>query len=163
MASEASFDIVNKVDHQEVANAVDQTAREIRQRYDFKNVDAGIKWSGEAVEIQANADKRAEAVLDVFKDKLVKRNVSLKNIDAGEAKPSGKLYKIVVTIAQGISQDNVRAVSKLIREQGPKNVKVQGQGDELRVVSKSRDDLQAVQRLVKEHDFDFAVQFVNYR
>ncbi|HEY3631313.1 MAG TPA: YajQ family cyclic di-GMP-binding protein [Jatrophihabitantaceae bacterium] len=163
MASESSFDIVNKVDHQEVANAVDQTAREIRQRYDFKNVDAGIKWSGEAVEIQANADKRAEAVLDVFKDKLVKRNVSLKNIDAGEAKPSGKLYKIVVTIAQGISQDNVRAVSKLIREQGPKNVKVQTQGDELRVVSKSRDDLQAVQRLVKEHDFDFAVQFVNYR
>ena len=163
MASEASFDIVNKVDHQEVANAVDQTAREIRQRYDFKNVDAGIKWSGEAVEIQANADKRAEAVLDVFKDKLVKRNVSLKNIDAGEAKPSGKLYKIVVTIAQGISQDNVRAVSKLIREQGPKNVKVQVQGDELRVVSKSRDDLQAVQRLVKERDFDFAVQFVNYR
>jgi uncharacterized protein YajQ (UPF0234 family) len=164
MASESSFDIVNKVDHQEVANAVDQTAREIRQRYDFKNVDAGIKWSGdEAIEIQANADKRAEAVLDVFKEKLVKRNVSLKNIEAGDAKPSGKLYKIVVTIAQGISQENLRAVSKLIREQGPKNVKVQTQGDELRVAGKSRDDLQAVQRLVKEHDFDFAVQFANYR
>lgn len=163
MASESSFDIVNKVDHQEVANAVDQTAREIRQRYDFKNVDAGIKLSGETIEIQANADKRAEAVLDVLKDKLVKRNVSLKNIEAGDPKPSGKLYKIVVTIAQGISQENAKAVSKLIRDQGPKNVKVQIQGDELRVAGKSRDDLQAVQRLVKEQDYSFAVQFVNYR
>jgi uncharacterized protein YajQ (UPF0234 family) len=163
MASESSFDIVNKVDHQEVANAVDQTAREIRQRYDFKNVDAGIKLSGETIEIQANADKRAEAVLDVFKDKLVKRNVSLKNIEAGDPKPSGKLYKIIVTIAQGISQENAKAVSKLIRDQGPKNVKVQIQGDELRVAGKSRDDLQAVQRLVKDQDYSFAVQFVNYR
>jgi cyclic-di-GMP-binding protein len=163
MASESSFDIVNKVDHQEVNNAVDQTTREIRQRFDFKNVDAGIQWIGESIEIQANAEQRALAVLDVLKDKLVKRNVSLKNIEAGEPKASGKLCKIVVTISQGISQDNARTVSKLIREKGPKSVKVQVQGDELRVTSKSRDDLQAAQRLVKDENYDFAVQFVNYR
>jgi uncharacterized protein YajQ (UPF0234 family) len=163
MASESSFDIVNKVDQQEVDNAVNQTAREISQRYDFKNVDAGIKRSGDAIEIQANTDKRASAVLDVFKDKLVKRQVSLKNIEAGEAKPSGKLYKITVTVSEGISQDNAKKLSKLIRDEGPKGVKVQTQGDELRVFSKSRDDLQAVQRLVKDGDYSFAVQFVNYR
>ncbi len=163
MASESSFDIVNKVDHQEVSNAVDQTAREIRQRFDFKNVDAEIRWAGDSVEIQANTDTRAAAVLDVFKDKLVKRQVSLKNIDASDPRPSGKLYKIGVSISQGINQDNAKAVSKLIRDKAPKGIKVQIQGDELRVSGKSRDDLQAVQRLVREATFDFAVQFVNYR
>jgi uncharacterized protein YajQ (UPF0234 family) len=163
MSSESSFDIVNKVDHQEVDNAVSQTAREIGQRYDFKNVDAGIRWSGEAIEIQANSDQRALAVLDVFKDKLVRRQVSLKNIDPGEPKLSGKLYKINVIVAAGISQDNAKKISKLIREMGLKGVKAQVQGDELRISSKNRDDLQAVQRLVNEQNYDFAVQFVNYR
>jgi cyclic-di-GMP-binding protein len=163
MSSESSFDIVNKPDHQEIDNAVNQTAREITKRFDFKNVDAGITWSGDAIEIQANTDRRADAVLDVFKEKLVKREVSLKNIQAGEPRPSGKLYKITVTVIAGISQENAKKLSKLIRDQGPKNVRAQIQGDELRISSKSRDDLQAVQRLVRAQDFDFAVQFVNYR
>jgi hypothetical protein len=87
----------------------------------------------------------------------------LKNIEAGEPKPSGKLYKITVTLSEGISQENAKKLSKLIRDEGPKGVKVQTQGDELRVFSKSRDDLQTVQRLVKDGDYSFAVQFVNYR
>jgi uncharacterized protein YajQ (UPF0234 family) len=163
MSSESSFDIVNKVDHQEVDNAVNQTAKEIGQRYDFKNVDAGIRWSGDAIEIQANSDQRALAVLDVFKDRLVKRQVSLKNIEPGEPRLSGKLYKINVIIAAGISQENAKKISKLIREMGLKGIKAQVQGEELRVSSKNRDDLQAVQRLVNEQNYDFAVQFVNYR
>ena len=163
MAAESSFDIANKVDRQEVDNALDQAAREISKRFDFKNVDAGIKRSGDAIEIQANSDQRAVAVLDVFKDKLVKRQVSLKNVDAGEPKLSGKLYKILVTITEGITQDNAKKLSKLIRDQGPKGVKVQIQGDELRVSSKSRDDLQDVIALVKGADLDFPTQFVNYR
>jgi uncharacterized protein YajQ (UPF0234 family) len=163
MASESSFDIVNKLDRQEVDNALQQTAKEINQRFDFKGVDAGIKWSGDAVEIQANSDQRALAVLDAFKGRLVKRQVSLKNIEAGEPHASGKLYKITVEMINGISQENAKKISKLIRDEGPKGVKAQVQGDELRVSSKSRDDLQQVQALINKQDFDFAVQFVNYR
>jgi uncharacterized protein YajQ (UPF0234 family) len=163
MASESSFDIVNKVDHQEVDNAVNQAAKEVSQRFDFKNVDAGIKWSGESVDIQANTEERANAVLDVFKDKLVKRQISLKGLDVDDPKLSGKIYKITASISAGISQENAKKISKLIRDEGPKGVKAQIQGEELRVSSKSRDDLQAVQALVKGQDFDFAVQFVNYR
>ena len=163
MASESSFDIVNKVDHQEVDNAVNQAAKEVSQRFDFKNVDAGIKWSGESVDIQANTEERANAVLDVFKDKLVKRQISLKGLDVDDPKLSGKIYKITASINAGISQENAKKISKLIRDEGPKGVKAQIQGEELRVSSKSRDDLQAVQALVKGQDFDFAVQFVNYR
>jgi hypothetical protein len=163
MASESSFDIVNKVDRQEVDNALNQAAKEVSQRFDFKNVDAGIKWSGESIDIQANSEERANAVLDVFKEKLVKRHISLKGLEADDPKLSGKIYKITATIAAGITQENAKKISKLIRDEGPKGVKAQVQGDELRVSSKSRDDLQAVQRLVKEQDYDFAVQFVNYR
>ena len=163
MASESSFDIVNKVDHQEVDNAVNQAAKEVSQRFDFKNVDAGIKWSGESVDIQANTEERANAVLDVFKEKLIKRQISLKGLDVDEPKLSCKIYKITASINAGISQENAKKISKLIRDEGPKGVKAQIQGEELRVSSKSRDDLQAVQALVKGQDFDFAVQFVNYR
>ena len=163
MASESSFDIVSKVDRQEVDNAVNQTAREISQRFDFKNTGASIAWSGEKVELRADAEGRLLAVLDVFKDKLVKRGVSLKALEAGEPQLSGKVYKISAEVNEGISQDNAKKVSKLIRDEGPKGVKAQIQGDELRVSSKSKDDLQAVMSLLKGQDFDFAVQFTNYR
>ena len=163
MAAESSFDIVSKVDRQEVDNALNQAAKEVRQRFDFKNTDAAIRWSGETIEMEANSDERVKAVLDVFQSKLVKRGVSLKALDAGDPRPSGKLFKITATVTEGITQDNAKKVAKLIRDEGPKGVKAQIQGDELRVSSKSRDDLQAVQALVKGRDFDFAVQFTNYR
>jgi uncharacterized protein YajQ (UPF0234 family) len=163
MSSESSFDIVNKPDRQEIHNAVNQAAREITKRFDFKGVDAAIDWSGEVIEIQANSDLRATAVLDLFRERLVKRDVSLKSIEATEPVLSGKLYKIKVTVAEGISQENAKKLSKLIRDSGPKGVKAQVLGDELRVSSKSRDDLQTVQRLVRSQDLEFAVQFVNYR
>ena len=163
MASDSSFDIVSKVDRQEVDNALNQAAKEIRQRFDFKNTDASIRWSGEAIELEANSEERVKAALDVFQTKLVRRGVSLKSLDAGEPRSSGKLYKITATTTEGITQENAKKVTKLIRDEGPKGVKALIQGDELRVSSKSRDDLQRVQALIKAQDYDFAVQFVNYR
>jgi uncharacterized protein YajQ (UPF0234 family) len=102
-------------------------------------------------------------VLEVFRDKLVKRSISLKALDAGEPRVSGKEYRITATLKQGISQDNAKKISKLIRDEGPKSVKAQVQGEELRVSSKSRDDLQATMALLKNADLDVALQFVNFR
>jgi hypothetical protein len=162
--ADSSFDIVSKIDRQEVDNALSQTAKEISQRYDFKGTGATIRWQGEkAVEISANAEERAKAVLDVFKEKLVKRGQSLKILDAGEPRQSGRESKIGIALKEGITQEQAKKVGKLIRDEGPKGVKVQVQGEELRVTSKSRDDLQAVIALVKAQDYDFAVQFTNYR
>ena len=162
--ADSSFDIVSKLDRQEVDNALSQTAKELAQRYDFKGTGAAIAWSGEkGIEISANAEERAKAVLEVFKEKLVKRNQSLKILDPGEPRQSGRDTKISVALKEGISQEQAKKVGKLIRDEGPKGVKVQVQGDELRVSSKSRNDLQSVIALVKEQDYDFAVQFTNYR
>jgi uncharacterized protein YajQ (UPF0234 family) len=161
--ADPSFDIVSKVDRQEVDNALNQAAKEISQRYDFKGVGASIEWSGESIVIKANADDRANAVLDVFKEKLVKRQISLKCLDAGDPQQSGKEVRITASVAEGISQDNAKKVSKAIRDEGPKGVQAQIQGDQLRVSAKKKDDLQAVIALLKGKDFDFALQFTNYR
>jgi uncharacterized protein YajQ (UPF0234 family) len=161
--ADSSFDIVSKVERQEVDNALNQAAKEISQRYDFKGVGASISWSGDKILMEANSEDRVKAVLDVFQSKLIKRGISLKALDAGEPQLSGKEYKLFASIQEGISQENAKKVAKIIRDEGPKGVKAQVQGDELRVSSKSRDDLQAVIALLKGQDFDFALQFVNYR
>jgi uncharacterized protein YajQ (UPF0234 family) len=164
MPSESSFDIVSKIDRQEADNALNQAAKEISTRFDFRGVGASIAWSGEnGVEIRANSEERANAVLDVFKEKLVKRGVSLKHLDPADPKASGKEYRIAVALKEGISQDNAKKVAKIIRDEGPKGVKAQVQGEELRVSSKSKDDLQSVMSLLKGKDFDFALQFTNRR
>ncbi len=163
MAAESSFDVVSKVDHQEVDNALNQAAKEVRQRFDFKGTDAAIAWAGEAVAMEAVSEERVKAVLDVFQSKLARRGVSLKALDAGEPRSSGKLWKITATIKEGIKTEDAKKVSKLVRDEGPKGVKCQIQGEELRVSSKSRDHLQEVQKMIKDQDYDFAVQFVNYR
>ncbi len=161
--ADASFDIVSKVDRQEVDNALNQTAKEIAQRYDFKNVDASITWSGESVLMKASSEDRVNAILDVFESKLVKRGVSLKALDKGEPALSGKEYRLGTSLKQGIGQDDAKKIAKMIRDEGPKAVKAQVQGDELRVSSKSRDDLQSVIALLKGKELDLALQFVNYR
>lgn len=163
MASENSFDIVSTFDAQEVDNALNMAAKEVRQRFDFKGTDASIRWSGDVIEMEASGEERVKAVLDVFQSKLIKRGISLKALDAGEPRLSGKMWKITASMQEGISTENAKKISKLIRDEGPKGVKTQIQGDELRVSSKSRDALQSVQKLVKEQDLDFAVQFTNYR
>ncbi|GAB4065972.1 YajQ family cyclic di-GMP-binding protein [Angustibacter speluncae] len=163
MAADSSFDVVSKVDRQEVDNAVNQASKEVAQRYDFKNVGASVGWSGDTIVITANSEERVAAVLDVLQTKLVKRGVSLKVLDTGETKASGKEYRQVSALKEGLDQDNAKKISKLIRDEGPKGVKAQIQGDELRVSAKSRDDLQAVIALLKGSDLDVALQFVNYR
>jgi cyclic-di-GMP-binding protein len=164
VVADSSFDIVSKVDRQEVDNALNQAAKEISQRYDFKDVGASISWSGETgIEIKANSVERAKAVLDVFQEKLIKRGISLKSLDAGEAKASGKEFRLSSSIKEGIGQDDAKKIAKIVRDEGPKGVQAQIQGDQLRVSSKKKDDLQAIMTLLKSKDIDVALQFTNYR
>ncbi|WP_432547308.1 YajQ family cyclic di-GMP-binding protein [Kineococcus sp. SYSU DK004] len=163
MASESSFDVVSKVDRQEVDNALNQAAKELSQRYDFKGVDASVRWSGDTILMAANSEERVTAVLDVLQTKLIKRGVSLKALDTSEPVASGKEYRITGTLKEGLEQDVAKKIGKLVRDQGPKGVKTQVTGDEMRVSSKSRDDLQEVIALLKGADLDVALQFVNYR
>ena len=161
--ADSSFDIVSKVDRQEVDNALNQASKEVAQRFDFKGVGASIEWSGDAVLLRASSEERVRAVLDVFQSKLIKRGISLKAVDAGEPQPSGKEVRITVALKEGLSTEDAKKVAKIVRDGGPKGVKTQVTGDELRVTGKSRDDLQSVIALVKGADLDFAVQFTNYR
>ncbi|MEZ0071456.1 YajQ family cyclic di-GMP-binding protein [Planotetraspora sp. GP83] len=162
--ADSSFDVVSKIDRQEVDNALNQTVKEVGHRFDFKGTGAAISWSGQNdIEIKANSEERANAVLDVFKEKLVRRGLSLKVLDASEPKLSGKEYRLMISLKEGIDQDNAKKISKLIRDEGPKGVKAQIQGDELRVSSKKKDDLQEVISLLKGKDLDIALQFTNYR
>lgn len=162
MASESTFDVVSKVDKQEVANALHQAQKEVIQRYDFKGVGAEIDFSGEKILIKANSEERVMAVMDVFESKLIKRGISLKSLDAGEPYASGKEYRLEAEIVEGIAQDVAKKINKLIRDEGPKGVKSTIQGDELRVSSKSRDDLQDVMALLRKFE-DADLQFVNLR
>jgi len=163
--ADSSFDVVSKVNRQEVDNALNQAAKEIAQRYDFKNVGASIGWSGESIKMTANSADRVLAILDVLETKLIKREVSLKALDLGdrEPKPSGKEYQLFATLKEGLSSENAKKVAKLVRDEFGKTVKTQITGDEVRVSSKSRDDLQAVIAMLKKSDIDAALQFVNYR
>ena len=162
--ADSSFDVVSKIDRQEVDNALNQAAKEVSQRFDFRGTNASIEWSGElGVIVKADTEERAKAALEVFKEKLIKRSISLKALDAGEPKASGKQYVISSTLKQGIGQDEAKKISKLIRDEGPRGVQAHIQGDQLRVSGKKRDDLQAVQQLLRGADLDVALQFTNYR
>ncbi|MCC7127633.1 MAG: YajQ family cyclic di-GMP-binding protein [Microbacteriaceae bacterium] len=161
--ADSTFDIVSKVDKMELDNALHQTQKEIAQRYDFKNVGADIDYSGEKILIKANTEERVKAILDVFESRLIKRGISLRSLDTGTAFASGKEYRLEASIKQGISSEDAKKISKIIRDEAPKSVKSQIQGDELRVSSKSRDDLQATISLLKESKLDVDLQFVNFR
>jgi len=162
--ADASFDVVSKVDRQEVDNALNQAGKELSQRFDFRGTNATISWAGdEAVTLQADTEERVAAALEVFKEKLIKRSISLKVLDADEPQASGKSYKISAKIKQGIESDVAKKIAKMIRDEGPKGVQAQIQGDQLRVSGKKRDDLQAVQQLLRGADLDVALQFDNYR
>ncbi len=163
--ADSSFDIVSKLDRQELDNAVNQAAKEVNQRYDFKGVDPKIDVVGDTVVLEANSEERVLAVLDVLQSKLVRRGVSLKVLDTKEREPqpSGKIYRMVIPLKEGIPSDIAKKITKTIRDEGPKGVRAQIQADEVRVQSKKRDDLQATIALIKSKDFDIALQFVNYR
>ncbi|PPG50703.1 YajQ family cyclic di-GMP-binding protein [Rathayibacter sp. AY1E9] len=161
--ADSTFDVVSKIDKMEADNALNQAHKEVEQRYDFTNVGASIAWSGEKILIKANTEERANAILDVFQSKLIKRGISLKSLDAGEPFASGKEYRIEAALKEGIDQEHAKKINKLIRDEAPKSVKSQIQGDELRVSSKSRDDLQATMALLRGADLELDLQFVNFR
>ena len=161
--ADSSFDIVSKIDRMELDNAVNQAARELDTRFDFKGTGTKLEIAGEVIKIESETEERAKAALEVLKEKMIKRNVSLKHIDPSEPQLSGKITKINVPLKEGISTENAKKVAKILKEQGSKNLKTQIQGEELRVSSKSRDDLQEAIAIVKAASLDFAVQFTNYR
>ncbi|KDN19644.1 MULTISPECIES: YajQ family cyclic di-GMP-binding protein [Amycolatopsis] len=162
--ADPSFDVVSKVDRQEVDNALNQASKELGTRFDFRGTGTTINWAGEeALTIESETEERALAAVEVFKEKLIKRNISLKAFEAGEPALSGKIYKISGKILQGIASDKAKQIAKFIRDEGPKGVQAQIQGDQLRVSGKKKDQLQDVIALLKGKDFEIALQFTNYR
>lgn len=163
--ADSSFDVVSEVDSQEVANAINQAAKEVGQRYDFRGVDAAVSLTNKTITMEANSPERTHAVLEVVRSKLVRRGVSLKALDLGDGEPkaSGKIYRLVGTIREGLTSEQAKKITKLIRDQGPKGVKATIQGETVRVSGKSRDALQEVIALLKQADFEAPLQFTNYR
>ena len=134
--ADSSFDVVSKVDRMELDNALNQASREVSTRFDFKDTGVKIEMSGEKILVEAETEERAKAALEVLKEKMVKRSVSLKYLDIAEPQQSGKIFKIFCAIKEGINQDNAKKITKLLKEDGPKSVKAQIQGDAVRVSSK---------------------------
>jgi len=158
-----TFDIVSEVDAQEVRNAVDQAGREVANRYDFRDTNTTIHLGEDEIVVESSADQRLEAAIDVLKEKLVRRKVSLKAISGGEPKEvGGGRYQATFSLNQGIAQDAAKELSKAVRDAKLK-VQVQIQGSQLRVQGKKRDDLQQVIALLKELDFRLPLQYVNFR
>ncbi|MGA9162310.1 MAG: YajQ family cyclic di-GMP-binding protein [Actinomycetota bacterium] len=160
---EFSFDIVSEVSMPEVANAVDQTRREIAQRFDFKDTGTSISQDDRLIEVRSSTEDRLKAAVEVLKEKAVRRQVSLKALHLGPIQPAAKgASRQSINLNVGISEDKARELVKFVK--GLK-VKVQShvQGDQVRITGKSKDDLQVVMKAVKEHDFDVPLQFVNFR
>ncbi len=158
-----SFDIVSEVSMPEVANAVDQARREIAQRFDFKNTGTTIGQDDKLIEVRSSTEDRLKAALEVFKEKAVRREIPLKAFAYGPVQPAAKgTYRQSIHVNVGISEDKAKELVKFIKQTGVK-VQSQVQGDQVRVTGKKKDDLQAVMREVREHDFDVPLQFTNFR
>jgi uncharacterized protein YajQ (UPF0234 family) len=163
VAKASSFDIVSEVDLAEVTNAVDQARREIVQRFDFKNTGTSIEQDQDLIELRSSTEDRLKAAVDVVKDKMVRRKVSLKALHEGPILPAAKgTYKQAVNINRGISDEKAREINKAIKGLGVK-VQTQVQGDQIRVTAKSKDDLQRVIADLRERDLGIPLQFTNYR
>ena len=162
--ADPSFDVVSKVDRQEVDNALNQAVKELSTRFDFRGTGAKATWTGdEAITIEAETEERCRAAIDVVQGKLVKRGISLKALEHGDPQPSGKEFRLPVTVRQGIPDDKAKALAKKIKAEGPKGGPAPRPGDQLRVSGKKRDDLQAVIALLKADDLGVPLQFTNYR
>ncbi len=159
-----SFDVVSKVDMQEIRNAVDQASREVANRYDFRNTGSGVELGEDAINMRSASEDRLAALRVVLEEKLVRRQVSLKAVNYGNVEEaSGGTVRQVAALQAGISSDRARELNKFIKGLGIKGVQSQTQGDQLRVMSKKRDDLQAVIAELTEGDFDVPLQFENFR
>jgi cyclic-di-GMP-binding protein len=159
-----SFDVVSEIDRQEVRNAVDQAAREVATRYDFKGTNSTVELSDEAITLHTVSEDRLTALRQVLEEKLVKRKVSLKSLDYQKIEEaSGATARQVVKLVAGISSDKAKSLNKFIKELKLKGVQSQVQGEQLRVTGKKRDDLQAAIAAMKEEDFGIPLQFTNFR
>ncbi len=163
MASTFSFDIVSDFDRQELVNAVDQTVREIKGRYDLKDTQTTVELGEESITVNTDSEFTLEAIHGILRDKAAKRNLSQKIFDFGKVdSASGNRVRQEITLKKGISQENAKQISKLIRDEF-KKIQASIQGDAVRVTAKSKDDLQAVIQRLREEDFPVALQFTNYR
>jgi uncharacterized protein YajQ (UPF0234 family) len=161
--ADSSFDVVSDFDRHEMVNAVDQTVREMRTRYDLKNSKSDLELSGSTVTIEAESEHIIQAIVDVLESKMVRRNLPLKILKPGEVQPAaGSRYRQTITLQRGINADLARELSKAIRAELPK-VKVAIQGEELRVSGKNKDELQQAINLLRQRDCPVPLQFVNYR
>jgi hypothetical protein len=166
MAAASSFDISTGADLQEVDNAVNQASKEIAQRYDFKGTHCAIEFDREKalIKLAADDDFRMDALLDVLKGRLIKRGVPIKNVKIGDPEPAtGQSVRRTVTLTQGIPADVAKKIQQAVRQGGFKKVQASIQGDELRVTSPSRDELQAVMAALRAEDFGVELSFGNYR
>jgi cyclic-di-GMP-binding protein len=166
MAQQSSFDVTTGADLQEVDNAVNQATKEIQTRYDFKGAKCSIAFdrTKAVLDLEADDDYRLKAMVDVLQTKLVKRGVPLKNLKYGEVDPaSGGRVRQQITLQQGIPTDTARDIVKAVKAQGFKKVQVAIQGDELRVSSASKDELQSVIQFLRGSDFGVELKFGNYR
>jgi cyclic-di-GMP-binding protein len=163
MAGDFSFDIVSDFDRQELVNAVDQTQREMKQRYDLKSTNSTLDLEKDAIVITAPSDMTLHAIVDVLQSKMIRRDLDLKILSLGPVEnASGGKVRQRITLQRGISQDLAKDITKRIRDNVPK-VKAQIQGDAVRITGKSKDDLQRAISAIREHPYDVALQFVNYR
>jgi cyclic-di-GMP-binding protein len=159
-----SFDVVSEVDMQEVRNAVDQASREAATRFDFKGTDSIIDLTGNEIGLESATEDRLRALYQVLEEKLVRREVSLKSVDAGKIEEASKgRARQKISIRAGISTEHGKRINKLVKDMGLKGVTSQVQGDQVRVSGKKRDDLQAVIRSLKEQDLGIPLQFTNMR
>ncbi|WP_070119814.1 YajQ family cyclic di-GMP-binding protein [Bacillus marinisedimentorum] len=163
MAKDSSFDIVSKIDMQEVSNAINIAKKEIQNRYDFKGSKSDISLDDEELVLISDDEFKLEQLKDVLIGKLVKRDVPVKNLDYGKVEPaSGGTVRQRAKLVQGIDKENAKKINTIIKNANLK-VKSQIQDDQVRVTGKSRDDLQKVIAAIKESDLPIDVQFVNYR
>lgn len=163
MAKEASFDVVSRADIDEVRNAVNMAQKEIATRYDFKKSVSSVTLEDETLVLVSDDHGKLKQVVEVLEEKLARRKVPLKALQYGKIEDAlGGTVRQRVPIAQGIPEDKAKAINKFLR-QGFKKVKVQVQGDTLRVFSSSKDELQAVMAALREEDWGIPLQFVNYR
>ncbi len=161
--AENSFDVVSEYERQEMLNAVDQTLREMRTRYDLKNSKSSLDMSTDTVVIQGETEHILQSIVDVLETKMVRRNISLKVLKLGQVEPAaGSTYRLTIELQRGISQELAREISKTIRSELPK-LKVAIQGDSLRVTGKSKDDLQQAMALLRSKDYPVPLEFINYR
>ncbi|MDB5052015.1 MAG: putative nucleotide-binding protein [Bacilli bacterium] len=163
MSSENSFDICSKMDMQELNNAINQAEKEIQTRFDFKNSKSSIKLEKEELVLISDDEFKLQNVLDILQSKMSKRGISLKNVEYGKVEPAASnTVKQKITLKQGIDQEQAKKINVLIRDSKLK-VSSQIQGDQIRVTSKSRDDLQKVMQLIKQADLPLELQFNNLR